>query len=357
MGRGDFGDWAPYVPVAQRRLQAERKAAALKKKGRICKPVVIEGRTIARSFWGRAWCDNLEAYSDFANRLPRGRTYVRNGSVIDLCIEAGKVSALVSGSEVYRVEIGVQPLEAATWQAIVRESTGQVASLIELLQGRLSKAVMEIVTRRGTGLFPLPRQLGFRCSCPDAASMCKHVAATLYGVGARLDDEPELLFRLRHVEPQDLIRQIGDLPALASPAAQGRLERTDLSALFGIDLGDAPAAMAEPPPRAVAPGVAAQRSPPMELPAGKRSGKRDTAGPVQPAAPAVPAAAGTTRGQKNLGKTIKAGELIALGIPRHMIQAWLGSGVLLGTALRGVYRTTQQTEARIGAYVARRAAR
>src|SRR5690349_14360754 len=112
MGRGDFGGWAPYVPVAKRRLQAERKVAALRKKGQVCNPVTLEGRMIARSFWGKSWCDNLEAYSDFANRLPRGRTYVRNGSVIDLRIDAGKVSALVSGSEVYRVEISVHPLEA-----------------------------------------------------------------------------------------------------------------------------------------------------------------------------------------------------------------------------------------------------
>lgn len=322
MGRGDFNGWAPYVPVAQRRRQAQRKAAALKKKGQICQPVAIAGRTIARSVWGKAWCDNLEAYSDFANRLPRGRTYVRNGSVIDLRIDRGKVSALVSGSEVYRVEISVHPLEAKTWNAIVKASTGKVASLVEVLQGRLSKAVMDVVTRQGTGLFPLPRQLGFRCSCPDAASMCKHVAATLYGVGARLDDEPELLFRLRHVQPQDLIQQIGDVGALASSAVQGQLEGADLSALFGIEL-------AESSPRAVPPVVPAMQS------------------------PAVPGAGKTTSAPKKPSKTVTASELIARGVPRHMIQAWLSAGVLLSTTLRGVYRTTRQTEARIKSYIER----
>ena len=356
MGRSDYGGWAPYVPVAQRRRQAERKAAALMKKGQVCRPVHIEGRAIARSFWGKAWCDNLEAYSDYANRLPRGRTYVRNGSVIDLRIDHGKVSALVSGSEVYRVEIGVQALEAAMWKAIVKESTGKVASLIEVLQGRLSKAVMEVVTRQGTGLFPLPRQLGFRCSCPDAASMCKHVAAVLYGVGARLDAEPELLFRLRQVEPHDLIRQVGDLPAMAAPA-EGRLERTDLSALFGIDLDEVPAvpaAPAEPPPRAMAAGKAVKPSPSGEPPADRRPGARKAAGAVPSSSPAVTAAAKKKPGaRKEGGRTLKAAELIARGIPRHMIQAWLNSGVLLATTLRGAYRTTPQTEARIEAYLAR----
>ena len=356
MGRSDDGGWAPYVPVAQRRRQAERKAAALMKKGQVCQPVRIEGRAIARSFWGKAWCDNIEAYSDYANRLPRGRSYVRNGSVIDLRIDHGKVSALVSGSEVYRVEIDVHALEAAMWKAIVRESTGKVASLIEVLQGRLSKAVMEVVTRRGTGLFPLPRQLGFRCSCPDAASLCKHVAAVLYGVGSRLDDEPELLFRLRQVEPHDLIRQVGDLPAMAAPAAAGRLERTDLSALFGIDLVEASAAPAEPPSRATAAGKGMQPSPSGEPPAGRRPGARKAAGAVPPAStsPAQPTAAKKKpRAKEERGRTLKAAELVARGIPRHMIQAWLGSGILLATTLRGTYRTTLQTDARIEAYLAR----
>jgi uncharacterized Zn finger protein len=353
MGRGYFGDWAPYVSVAQRRRQAERKAAALVKMGQICQPVAIEGRTIARSFWGKAWCDNLEAYSDFENRLPRGRTYVRNGSVIDLRIDTGKVNALVSGSEVYRVELSVHRLEATMWNAIVKECTGKVASLIEVLQGRLSNAVMEVVTRQGKGLFPLPRQLDFRCSCPDAASMCKHVAATLYGVGARLDDEPELLFRLRQVEPQDLIQQLSDVPAMASPAAQGRLQTTDLSALFGIDLDDASAKITEPSPRAVPPGEPATQSPPIDLPAGKRSGKLKTVSAARSPSPALPGTVKTTSSEKKRSKTITASELIARGIPRHMIQAWLSSGVLLGTTQRGVYRTAQQTEARIKGYVAR----
>jgi uncharacterized Zn finger protein len=329
MARGYYDDWAPYVPVAQRRRQAERKAADLKKKGQSCQPVVIHGRAIARSFWGKAWCDNLEVYSDFANRLPRGRTYVRNGAVIDLCIETGKVQALVSGSDLYRVEISVDPLETAAWNAIVEECFGQVSSLIEVLQGRLSKAVMEVVTRHGKGLFPRPRQLGFSCSCPDAASMCKHVAATLYGVGARLDDAPELLFRLRHVEPQDLIGKIGDLPAMGAADAQGALEGSDLSALFGIDLGGDPPERGKPSPRAPAPVV-----------------------PAAPRAAKTKRAAGKA-GTKKAGRTLTASELIARGVPRHMIYSWLASGVLLPTPQRGAYRATPQTEERIREYVAR----
>src|SRR5438477_11914218 len=111
MARWDREDrydrWPRYVPVKERRAKAVRELARLTKKGEKASPVVIEGRTIAESFWGKSWCENLERYSDFCNRLPRGRTYVRNGSVVDLRIEKGRVRAFVSGSELYEVEVTI----------------------------------------------------------------------------------------------------------------------------------------------------------------------------------------------------------------------------------------------------------
>jgi uncharacterized Zn finger protein len=231
--------WPPYIPVAQRREEAKAALAKLKSKGVDCQPVAVEGRAIARTFWGKKWCANLEAYSDFANRLPRGRSCVRNGAVLDLCIAAGGIDALVSGTKVYKVRIGIGALDAKAWEPILKECAGQIATLVELLQGRLSGAVMDVVTRPGTGLFPTPRQISFRCSCPDSASMCKHVAAALYAVGNRLDSQPDMLFLLRQVDPQDLIRQAGSGPASAADASASALDDADLSALFGIEL-DAP---------------------------------------------------------------------------------------------------------------------
>jgi uncharacterized Zn finger protein len=237
-------DWPEYVSVAERRATAKRKLAALSKQGKQCRPVVIEGRKIAHTFWGTAWCNNLETYSDFANRLPRGRSYARNGSVIDLAIDTGEVTALVSGSQVYAVKITVKPQPKAAWSAIVAECTGKIGSLVDLLQGKLSPSVMAVVAREKTGLFPTPREITFRCSCPDGASMCKHVAATLYGVGARLDEEPAVLFRLRHVDPEALIRHAA-APArngeAEQPAADRNLAGVDLSALFGIEIETQPA--------------------------------------------------------------------------------------------------------------------
>jgi len=232
-----YNGWRPYVPVAERRRQAARKIAKLKKSGRDIAPVEIAGRKITTTFWGDAWCNNLEAYSDYANRMPRGRTYVRNGSVIDLQIDAGSVRALVSGSEIYEVDIKIKRLAKKRWTDIKGRCAGQIDSLVELLQGSISKGVMEIVTRKGEGLFPSPREISLSCSCPDWATMCKHVAATLYGVGARLDQEPELLFTLRGVDPTEMVEAAVDQPPTGSKPRRGRaLQSDELSSVFGVDI-------------------------------------------------------------------------------------------------------------------------
>lgn len=230
--------WRPYVPVAQRRARARRKMDALRKKGVDVQPVELNGRKIATTFWGEAWCNHLESFSDYANRLPRGRTYVRNGSVCHLEIRKGEILANVAGSELYDVRIRIQALPRKKWTAMKRRCTGQVGSLLELLQGKLSEHVMAAVTDRKEGLFPLPREISLSCDCPDWAVMCKHVAAVLYGVGARLDRTPELLFKLRGVDHEELIASDAEV-AVTAATSRGRSKRLadgELSDVFGIDL-------------------------------------------------------------------------------------------------------------------------
>ncbi len=245
--------WRPYVSVAEKRRQAEREVAKLKKRGQSITPVKIEGRTIAKSFWGQAWCTNLERYSDYENRLPRGRSYVRNGSVVDLQIAKGEVNAMVAGSDLYRINIAISPVKASRWKAICRDCAGTIDSLVELLQGRLAKGVMDRVCREGDGLFPSPGEIKLSCSCPDWADMCKHVAAALYGIGARLDERPRLLFVLRGVDENELIARAGtDLPlSKATPHAAKVLDHDDVAALFGLEMAetasfDTPAAPERP---------------------------------------------------------------------------------------------------------------
>lgn len=241
--------WRPYVPVAERRRKALAELEKRRRKGEVVSPVEIAGRAIASTFWGKAWCENLEGYSDYANRLPRGRTYVRNGSVVHLEVAAGRIEAIVSGSSLYRVSLEIAAVPANRWQSICRDCAGGIDSLVELLQGRLSKGVMERICRQKEGLFPSPSEIRLSCSCPDWADMCKHVAAALYGVGARLDRQPELLFLLRGVDQGELIAKAGgDMPAVQAPAHAKVLEGVDLGDIFGIEIGtaEAPPARARP---------------------------------------------------------------------------------------------------------------
>jgi uncharacterized Zn finger protein len=235
-----YHGWQPYVPVAKKRRQAERKLAKLKKQGRSVAPVRIEGRTITKSFWGKSWCVNLERYSDYENRLPRGRTYVRNGSVVDLQITKGEIAATVAGSELYQIKIAIAPVTRARWKSICRDCAGTIDSLVELLQGRLAKGVMDRVCREGDGLFPSPTEIKLSCSCPDRADMCKHVAAVLYGVGARLDEKPQFLFVLRDVDESELLASAGQDSSLtrAAPGAAKVLGESDVAALFGLEMAE-----------------------------------------------------------------------------------------------------------------------
>jgi uncharacterized Zn finger protein len=226
------------VPVAEKRRQAQRKLAKLRKQGQSVAPVTIEGRTIAKTFWGKSWCANLERYSDYATRIPRGRTYVRNGSVLDLQIAKGEIVAMVAGSSLYKIKITIAPVKAARWTAICRDCAGAIDSLVELLQGRMAKGIMDRVCREGDGLFPSPEEIKLSCSCPDWADMCKHVAAALYGVGARLDEKPQLLFVLRGVDENELLANAGQDLALAkaAPGAARLLDDSDVAALFGLEM-------------------------------------------------------------------------------------------------------------------------
>ncbi len=288
----NYMGFAPYVPVAERRAQAARAAAKATREGKGWSPVVTEGRKIATTFWGKAWCDHLESYSDFANRLPRGRTYVRNGSVVDLQIARGEISARIQGSSLYRGKITIKPLAPARWKALKAACAGQVTSLVSLLQGRLPETVLRAVTDRATGLFPAPNEIQLDCSCPDFASLCKHLAAVLYGVGTRLDTQPELLFLLRGVDHQELVSEAvaAATRAPADGAGAAPIGDAELADVFGIEIsaGDAPPAPAARKAAILPPQATTRKT---KLP-GKRPRGRPRKTPAPPAsasgAPAAP---------------------------------------------------------------------
>jgi uncharacterized Zn finger protein len=286
-----WGYFEPKPSVAELRARAAQAARKLRANGQTLEPVNLISGAIGQTFWGKAWCKNIEQYSDYAYRLPRGRTYARNGLVLDLRIKPGLVTALVSGSSVYKIEVKIDPIDFRRWETFVHEAAGKITNLLDLLQGKLSPAILAAITEPHTGLFPAPRQIHFKCSCPDSASLCKHVAATLYGVGMRLDVKPELFFTLRGADMQSLISAAS--VQASAPAAQAAgskrkvLAEADLGSIFGVDI-DSPAAAA---PKARAEAIKPAKTTPARKPSKPvaKPAARKTASTKVQAKPAKPA--------------------------------------------------------------------
>ncbi|MCF8055653.1 MAG: hypothetical protein K9K37_03325 [Desulfocapsa sp.] len=240
-------DYPKYVTVAEKKAKAAKKLLQLKKKMPGITPVVIDGNTLARTWWGKSWNKNLERYADYSNRIGRGKSYVRHGAVLDLKIKGGQVTALVQGTRAkpYEVVIRISPMNKANWDQIRKQCQAELRSLPDLLAGKFPKALGEIFLAEGKGLFPTPQEISFDCSCPDWATMCKHVAATLYGIGARLDEDPLLFFTLRQADTEELVaravqEKTGDLLARADRKSSRVIGEADLSSLFGIDMDSKP---------------------------------------------------------------------------------------------------------------------
>jgi len=242
-----MGYWgfAPYVSVAEKKAKAARQLEKIKKKNPGISPVLIAGTKIADTWWGKSWNNNLEGYADYSNRIGRGRNYLRHGAVLDLKIDSGEVKAMVQGGapRPYAVAVKIKPINKDTWKKIKDACQGKFDSLPGLLDGKFPKELGEILTARGQGLFPSPQEIDFSCSCPDWAYMCKHVAAVLYGIGARVDHDPLLFFKLRNADVRDLISAaVEDKTRKLLQKAGERTSRVmdgiDLTGLFGIEMED-----------------------------------------------------------------------------------------------------------------------
>ncbi len=287
-GYGGYGyGWAfpPKPTVAERKEKAAKMRKQLEAGGRKLSPVELQGRTIARTFWGKAWCDNIESYRDYEYRLERGRSYVRSGNVIDLQIAEGRVDALVAGSDStpYKVALRIAAADPAKWKALVGRALGRISSLLALTQGKVPEELLKDFCDPATGLFPAPREMKLSCSCPDIAGCCKHVAAVLYGIGARLDKAPELFFTLRSIAPKELVAE--EAVETITSGGPSEIAEDDLGSMFGIDLDTADAGDASP----ASPTPPAPPSP--EPPAKRKRGrppKAKTAAPAPtPKKPAV----------------------------------------------------------------------
>ncbi|MEZ0389374.1 MAG: SWIM zinc finger family protein [Verrucomicrobium sp.] len=292
-----------YHDRAAAKASAMRKVLSRRKKGELLAPVVPKAKQgLSITFWGKAWNKNLEAYSDFSNRLPRGRTYLRKWAVMDLLIEKGEITSTVQGSDLYDVRITIKPLASTRWASLKEDCVGRIGSLVELLGGKLNDQILHQVTDQANGLFPGPREIQINCSCPDYAGLCKHAAATLYGVSCRLDDDPSLFFKLRGVDAGELIgtSAMDAVQALTTPesgAEDGVIAGVDLADVFGIDLGsfDIPEGLLDE-----------VSSAPVESKAPRKSGaKKGSPTKAKASAPAVKVAAKPTA-KKVAKKTTKS---------------------------------------------------
>ena len=298
-GYGYGWGFPPKPTVAERKAKAAKMRKELEAGGRKLSPVELQGRTIARTFWGKAWCDNIESYRDYAYRLERGRSYVRSGNVIDLQIAEGRVDALVAGSDStpYKVALRIDAADPAKWKALVGRALGRISSLLALTQGKVPEELLKDFCDPATGLFPAPREMKLSCSCPDIAGCCKHVAAVLYGIGARLDKAPELFFTLRSIDPKELVAEEAD--ETITSGGPSEIAEDDLGSMFGIDLDtadDEPAAAPVPavpsaessptrkrgrPPKAKSSATAkpaSRKTPPKKTASAKAASKKPAAG-------------------------------------------------------------------------------
>ena len=231
----DYYSYKPRKPV-----DIGAKLEKLRKKNPNINPVVIEGK-LAKTWWAQAWNKNLEGYADYSNRIGRGRSYVKSGAVLDLSIDSGEVSALVQGSRAkpYDVKIKIKPLEKKKWNSITTKCSNKIASLEQLASGKFPQEFMELFTCRGEGLFPSPKEIAFECSCPDWASMCKHVSAVLYGIGVRFDEDPTLFFKLRDIDFSELLKKsvdekMGSMLKNAGKQTARTMKDIDTFELFGV---------------------------------------------------------------------------------------------------------------------------
>lgn len=340
--------WGEYVPVAERRARAKKKLEKLRKQSKNIQPVEIEGRKIGHSFWGKGWCDHLESFSDYENRLPRGRTYVRNGSVCHLDIQPGRIEAMVSGSSLYNVTIRIKKLKPAIWTHIKERCSGQIGSMLELLQGRLSGEVMAVVSDHANGLFPKPREIELSCSCPDWAVMCKHVAAALYGVGNRLDTRPELLFLLRNVDAEELIATEMAIPEAVDVSADAIAEDA-LGDIFGIDLDSESEADATPEPKTKSKRRPRQTKVPKKKAKGTSATKTASMQPAKDKPPAIrPTGKSVARLRKHLRLTVPE-FADTLGVTPASIYRWestQGRIKLQGRSLKALDALHRETKKR-----------
>lgn len=235
-----YGGFAPYQTIDELRNKNIKKKITYIKKHPDANPIVLTG-TLGKTWWGKAWNQNLERYADYANRLPRGKRYIKAESIFDFSIEQGYVKGIVAGSgrTPYEVSIQIDPLSEKDWDNLQKLCGNRIESMDLLLQGKFPQELKEQFFMKDHGLFPSPKQIHIDCSCPDYAILCKHAAAILYAVSIRLDENPSLFFELRNISMNQLIKKalgenIDQLIKNSKKKSKRILDEEDIEGLFHL---------------------------------------------------------------------------------------------------------------------------
>ena len=232
--------FAEYVPVAEKKANALNAIKKLKEKDPNISPVIIEG-TLGKTWWSKSWNKNLESYADYSNRISRGKSYVRQHCVVDLKISKGEIFSKVQGSRIkpYDIEIKIETLTKEAMNHVLMSCQKSIESIEQLVEGKFPKGLETLICDKNEGLFPSPKAIQFSCTCPDYAVMCKHVAATLYGIGVRLEEDPLLFFELRDIDINGLIKKsieekLENMLKHAGDKSDRTIEDDNIEDLFGF---------------------------------------------------------------------------------------------------------------------------
>lgn len=218
------------MKAAELEALARQQLAALKAAGEELSPVVGTSRKLAAHFWGSAWMKHLALCESGGWSLAPGRSLLRHGCVLDLRLDQGCIRARVMEERLHEVTVNIDPLDGERLEELRAMCSGRIASLVPLLEGALDDALLATLCDPETGLLPDPGAWHMSCTCPDWSEPCPHAAAAIYAAGILIDAEPTLLFRLRQLEPRDLLRP----PSEHAPEAEFDLD--ELARTFHIDL-------------------------------------------------------------------------------------------------------------------------
>lgn len=179
-----------------------------------------EHGAIGETWWSKRWISVLESFN-MGTRLTRGRSYARQGQVISIDVELGQVKAKVQGSmpKPYNVKIGLQPLSSQDWEKVIEAMASQALFAAKLLAGEMPQNIEEAFGAVHLSLFPTSlKDLDTKCSCPDYANPCKHIAAVYYLLAERFDEDPFLIFKLRGRTKEQIIAALREKRTASLPA-------------------------------------------------------------------------------------------------------------------------------------------